>query len=71
MRHLSLHDELKRRGLKSRLILQVHDELVLDVSQDELTEVERLVKDAMVGAADLRVPLDVTIGSGPSWLAAH
>ncbi|MBK8975328.1 MAG: DNA polymerase I [Planctomycetes bacterium] len=68
---LTVHGELARRGLRSRLLLQVHDELVLDVPEDELREVEALLRDAMPGAADLRVPLEVTIGHGATWLDAH
>ena len=68
---LRVHAQLQRRGLQSRLLLQVHDELVLDVPEDELTEVQRLVRDAMTGAAELSVPLDVAIGHGHDWLAAH
>ncbi|MEC7583308.1 MAG: DNA polymerase, partial [Planctomycetota bacterium] len=68
---LAVHSELQKRKLQSKLLLQVHDELVLDVPKNELTEVERLVKDAMTGAADLKVPLDVTMGSGANWLEAH
>jgi len=68
---LAVHGELVRRGLRTRLLLQVHDELVLDVPNDERTEVERLVQDAMVGAAELKVPLEVTMGAGENWLVAH
>ncbi|MEY4829959.1 MAG: polymerase, partial [Planctomycetota bacterium] len=58
-------------GLKARLLLQVHDELVLDVPDDELVEVKLIVRDCMRGAANLAVPLDVAIGTGPNWLDAH
>ncbi len=68
---LAVHGALTRRRLRARLILQVHDELVLDVPKDELAEVERIVRDAMSGAAELRVPLEVSVGSGRSWLEAH
>jgi DNA polymerase-1 len=68
---LAVAKELARRGLASRLLLQVHDELVLDVPAAELLEVERLVRDAMAGAAELAVPLEVTVGHGANWLAAH
>ena len=68
---LAVHGELTRRGLRTRLLLQVHDELVLDVPDEERTEVERLVQDAMVGAAELKVPLEVTMGAGENWLVAH
>ena len=68
---LTVHMELARRGLKSRLLLQVHDELVLDVADDELVVVKILVRDCMQNAAQLAVPLDVAIGVGPNWLQAH
>jgi DNA polymerase-1 len=68
---LAVHRELQQRRLRSRLILQVHDELVLDVPQDELKEVQLLVKEAMAGAAELLVPLDVQMGAGSTWLQAH
>jgi DNA polymerase-1 len=68
---LRLAAELDRQGLRARLLLQVHDELVLDVPDDELRQVEILVRDCMEGAADLAVPLEVAIGHGPTWLDAH
>ena len=68
---LTVHAELTKRELRSKLLLQVHDELVLDVPNDERTEVERLLRDAMMGAAELKVPLEVSMGSGENWLVAH
>ncbi|MCA8964263.1 MAG: DNA polymerase I [Planctomycetes bacterium] len=68
---LAVHARLAERGLQAKLLLQVHDELVLDVPEDELTEVRRLVVDAMAGAAELKVPLEVSVGSGANWLLAH
>ena len=68
---LAVHAELTKRELRSKLLLQVHDELVLDVPNDERTEVERLLRDAMMGAAELKVPLEVSMGSGENWLVAH
>ncbi len=58
------------RGLGSRLLLQVHDELVLEVAPGESAEVRDLVVAAMAGAVELRVPLDVSVGEGPNWEAA-
>jgi DNA polymerase-1 len=56
----------------SRLLLQVHDELVLEVHPGERDDLEALVRTAMAGAADLSVPLDVSVGFGTSWHeAAH
>ncbi len=68
---LLVHDALATAGLQAKLLLQVHDELVLDVPEAELTEVQRLVRDAMHGAAELSVPLEVSIGHGRTWLSAH
>ncbi len=68
---LAVHAALQAKGLQAKLLLQVHDELVLDVPDDERIEVERLVRDAMVGAAQLHVPLEVAVGHGRTWLSAH
>ena len=66
-----VHAALRERGLRSRLVLQIHDELVLDCPKDEVPAVSALVKDAMENALPLAVPLKVDVGSGPDWLAAH
>jgi DNA polymerase I len=58
---------LRERGLASRLILQVHDELVLEVAAGEREPVEVLVREAMGSAATLSVPLEVSVGVGRSW----
>ncbi|PFG38166.1 DNA polymerase I [Georgenia soli] len=63
---------LESAGLRSRLLLQVHDELVLEVAPGEAEDVEALVRREMSGAAELSVPLDVSVGTGRSWRdAAH
>ncbi|MET3721498.1 MULTISPECIES: DNA polymerase I [unclassified Arthrobacter] len=67
---LGVQDELAAQGLKSRMLLQVHDELVLEVAAGERETVERIVTEQMGSAADLSVPLDVQIGAGPSWYGA-
>ena len=60
------------RGLTSRMLLQVHDELVLEVAPGEREQLEELVRTEMAGAADLSVSLDVSVGVGQSWdQAAH
>ncbi len=63
-----LWQELQQRGLGSRLILQVHDELVLEVPQDELDEVGPLAIKTMEGAHELDAPLQVDAKVGPNWL---
>ncbi|WP_441870865.1 DNA polymerase I [Pseudarthrobacter sp. TAF60_1] len=67
---LGVQAELASQGLKSRMLLQVHDELVLEVAPGEREAVEKLVTEQMGSAADLSVPLDVQIGVGPSWYDA-
>jgi DNA polymerase-1 len=63
---------LRSGGLRSRLLLQVHDELVVEVAPGEREDVTELVRDAMSGAVELAVPLDVSVGVGRSWQeAAH
>ncbi|MBI3944263.1 MAG: DNA polymerase I [Chloroflexi bacterium] len=64
---LRLHQELTNRRLHSRLLLQVHDELVLEVPQEEVELLTPLVRDAMEHAYKLVVPLKVEIGAGPNW----
>ncbi|MGL5828593.1 MAG: DNA polymerase, partial [Angustibacter sp.] len=61
---------LADQELQSKLLLQVHDELVLDIAPGESQRVEQLVRDCMGSAAQLRVPLDVSVGRGHSWAAA-
>jgi len=63
---------LGQRRLRSRMLLQVHDELVVEVAPGEADAVEEVLRDSMGGAADLSVPLDVSVGHGRSWQdAAH
>jgi DNA polymerase-1 len=61
---------IRERGLGSRLLLQVHDELVLEVAPGESAVVRELVVEAMGEAAGLRVPLEVSVGEGPTWESA-
>jgi DNA polymerase-1 len=69
---LNVAKELKAQSLNSRLLLQVHDELILEVAEGEEEILTKLVKREMGSAFDLSVPLDVNIGIGTSWdLAAH
>jgi DNA polymerase-1 len=58
-------------GHAARMLLQVHDELVLESPPDEVEAVRRLVKSGMEGAAELAVPLVVDVGEGDTWAAAH
>ena len=69
---LGVDRSLADAGLRSRMLLQVHDELVLEVAPGEREEAEQVVREKMAGAAALDVPLDVSVGLGHSWHdAAH
>ena len=69
---LRVDRELRERGLNSRMLLQVHDELVFEVAPGELAALSELVRQTMGEAFDLRVPLGVSLGTGRSWAeAAH
>ena len=64
---ISIDEELRRRGLKSRMLLQVHDELVFEVPHAEVETMGELVRDRMENVRPLSVPLLVEIGIGPNW----
>ncbi|KHK98360.1 DNA polymerase I [Microbacterium mangrovi] len=67
-----IHDEFTAEGLRSRILLQIHDELVVEVAPGEWDAAERIVRTRMGDAAELSVPLDVQIGRGANWdLAGH
>ncbi len=68
---IDLFAELRRRGLRSRLILQIHDELLLEVPEGEAEEARALVKRVMEGALALDVPLVADAHLGPNWAAVH
>ncbi len=67
---LRVEAAMKEAGMASRMLLQVHDELVFEVAPGEVEALELLVRREMAGAADLTVPLDVSVGTGTSWHAA-
>ncbi|MGN8025778.1 DNA polymerase I [Microbacterium sp. 22242] len=67
-----IHADLLAEGLSSRVLLQIHDELVVEVAPGEWDAAERIVRERMAGAAELSVPLDVQVGRGGDWNeAAH
>ncbi|MBK9769576.1 MAG: hypothetical protein IPP57_01880 [Candidatus Obscuribacter sp.] len=67
---IKLDEELSKSGLKAKLILQVHDELVLEVPDNELEETKALVARAMLMDQPLAVPLQVDFGIGKNWMDA-
>jgi DNA polymerase-1 len=68
---VNLDKEIKHRKLKSKMILQVHDELVFDAHRDEVDELRNLIREKMCGAISMRVPLIVDMNAGSNWLDAH
>ena len=67
---IRVSEKLKANGLKSRLILQVHDELLIETHKDEKDIVSKILKDEMENAVSLAVPMDVDVHSGKNWLEA-
>ena len=65
-----LDRDLEAEKLASRLVLQVHDEVIVEVAAGEEADVRRLTESALTGAADLQVPLTISVATGPSWAAA-
>ena len=68
---VNIHKKMLVQKMESKLLLQVHDELVLDMVKDEQKDLEKLVKQEMMEAVKFDVPLEVEIGSGENWLIAH
>ena len=68
---IRVFNELYSRNLKSRLILQVHDELLIETYKDEVDEVKSILEEAMTKAVKLKVPLMIETGEGDNWLNAH
>ncbi len=68
---IRVHNKIQELGLMSRLVLQVHDELVFDVPKNELETMKTLVRDEMQNAIEFGVPLIVDVNQGQNWLEAH
>lgn len=68
---IRIQEKLKEGNFKTKMLLQVHDELVFDVHKLEIDTVKHLIKTEMENAYELKVPLDVEIGVGENWLEAH
>jgi DNA polymerase-1 len=68
---ISVNDMLKEGNYKSKMLLQVHDELVFDIHKSELENLKILIKERMEAALSISVPLEVEVGMGENWLEAH
>ena len=67
---VAIHERLREEGRSARLVLQVHDELLLEAPEGEVSAVKELVREEMVGAFELDPPLEVDVGAGDDWHAA-
>ena len=68
---INIHKEMTKAKMRSKLLLQVHDELVFDMAKEEESELKKLVQNKMTQAIDFNVPLKIEIGVGENWLEAH
>ena len=68
---VKIYEWINQENLKSKMIMQVHDELVFDIEKEELNLFESKVKTIMEGVVEMKVPLSVDIGVGKNWLEAH
>jgi DNA polymerase-1 len=68
---IQIHSEINQQKLASKMILQVHDELVFEVPDNEIETMKNLVKSKMEAALKLSVPIKVDVGTGKNWLEAH
>ena len=68
---IEIDKEMTARNMKSKMILQVHDELVFDVCKDELDVIQEIVRDKMLNALPLSIPIEVNLNTGENWLEAH
>ncbi len=68
---INIHDWMKKQNLKSKMVLQVHDELVFDAHKDEVAYMKPIIENLMKTAISLPVPMEVGMGEGVNWLEAH
>ena len=68
---LKIYERIKTADLKSRLLLQVHDEVLVETAVEEKEEVRKIIKESMEGAAKLKVPLTADVNEGNNWYEAH
>ena len=68
---ININSEFKKQSLKSKMLLQVHDELVFDVHNSEKDQIKDIVETTMESAVKLKVPLKIDLEFGKNWLEAH
>ena len=68
---INIHKEFEKKKFRSRMILQVHDELVFDAHKEEVDDIKEVIIDKMKHAIKMIVPIEVELGTGKTWLEAH
>ena len=68
---IKIHRQMNKENLKSKLIMQIHDELLLEVHQDEIDYISKMVIENVRDAMKLDVQIEIDFGVGPSWYEAH
>ena len=68
---INVDREIRDKNLKSRIVLQIHDELLVEAYEDEVEEIKNILEDKMKNAMKLRVNMEIGIGMGKNWLEAH
>ncbi|MGW8258293.1 MAG: DNA polymerase, partial [Thermoguttaceae bacterium] len=68
---IAIHRRLDREGFQARILLQIHDELIFEVSSENLTRLAAIVSEEMSGVQNLKIPLKVDLKSGPNWAEAE
>ena len=68
---IKIHSRLRDEGMRTRMLMQVHDELVFEVAESEEQGARRLIVEGMTNAMPLSVPIEVEVGIGKNWLEAH
>ena len=68
---IKVYDSLKAEGLRSRLIIQVHDEILVETFEEEKERVREIIRTSMMNAVSFKVPLEIDINEGRNWFEAH
>jgi DNA polymerase-1 len=68
---INIDAELKKKKMESKMLLQVHDELVFEAKTDEMDELKKIITDKMKNAIKLKVPIEIEMGVGDTWFEAH
>jgi DNA polymerase-1 len=68
---INIQKRIEEQGMETKMVIQIHDELVFEVPEEELREAGNLVRQEMEGVIDISVPLKIDISSGKNWSEAH